>query len=72
MNADQLADRAPRVTLEQQISAVERELRMRHRVYGRWVESGKMTQDEADRGLIEMTAVLGTLRRQPKRQGSLI
>ena len=49
------------VTLEQQIACVKREIGMRQRVYPRWVESGKMKQDAADREIAAMKAVHETL-----------
>ena len=36
-------------TATEKKQAVERELAYRHRVYGRWVTEGKMTQKLADR-----------------------
>lgn len=51
------------VSLADQIASVEREIRMRERVYPRWVQSERMTQEKADRELLTMRAVLATLRR---------
>lgn len=50
-------------SLAQQIGCVEREIRMRAAVYPRQVARGKMNQDDADRELAAMRAVLETLRR---------
>ena len=36
-------------TAEQKLRAVERELKMRYRVYPRFIAEGKMTQQQADR-----------------------
>jgi hypothetical protein len=49
------------VTIERQISCVEREIRMRLKVYARWVDQKKLTQATADKELREMRAVLDTL-----------
>jgi hypothetical protein len=49
------------VSLPDQIACVEREIRMRERVYPRWVAIGKLTQDAADREILCMRAVLATL-----------
>lgn len=49
------------VTLGEQVGCIERELRMRSRVYSRMVSEKKMTQALADRELRQMRAVLDTL-----------
>lgn len=49
------------IPLEDQIACVEREIRMRERVYPRRVADGKMQQHTADRELLAMQAVLATL-----------
>lgn len=49
------------VPLERQVACVRREVSMRRRVYPRWVESGKMTQQEANRQIEAMEAVQATL-----------
>lgn len=48
-------------TIQQQIQCIEREIRMRDQVYPRRVEDGKMKQEQADREINTMRAVLGTL-----------
>ena len=60
--------------IEAQIACVEREVRMRHRVYPRWVEAGRMTQAKADAEILAMEAVHATLLslRQPPAQGRLL
>ena len=50
------------VSLTDQIECVERELRMRRRVYARRVEAGTMTKSLADREIAAMEAVLETVR----------
>lgn len=49
------------VQLTDQIACVERELKMRRRVYPRWVSQGKLQQVGADLELQRMTAVLRSL-----------
>ena len=49
------------VSMTEQIKCVKREISMRERVYPRFVKEGKMTQDEADREIAAMKAVLDTL-----------
>jgi hypothetical protein len=49
-------------TLEEQAAACEREVKMRQRVYPRWVEGGRMTQAQADRETAAMAAAAATLR----------
>jgi hypothetical protein len=50
------------VTLTAQIACVERELRLRERVYPRWVAVGRMSQEDCAREILTMRAVLATLR----------
>lgn len=50
------------VSLEDQIRCVERELRMRRKVYPSWVAQGKMRAADAARESWHMQAVLDTLR----------
>ena len=61
-------------TLEAQIACVERELKMRVRVYPRWVEARRMTQQKADVEISTMEAVLATLQAlvPPPAQGSIL
>lgn len=49
------------IPLSDQIACVTRELGMRRRVYPRWIESGRMRQEESDREIARMEAVLATL-----------
>ena len=53
---------APRISIDQQIAEVERELLLRRKVYPDQVKAGKLRQGEADLCLNRMQAVLGTLR----------
>lgn len=50
------------ITLGMQISAVERELVLRHQVYPRMVGQAKMKQATADLQIAAMEAVLATLK----------
>lgn len=59
-------------SIEQQIACVEREVKMRHRVYPRWVADGRMTQQKADAEIAAMEAVLQTLQAMPRTQGSML
>lgn len=49
------------VTIADQIACVRREIAVRSKVYPRWVESGRMKHDQADREVEAMIAVLATL-----------
>lgn len=49
------------VHIDTQCACVRREISMRKRVYPRWVATQKMTQEEADRQILVMEAVLATL-----------
>lgn len=50
-------------------AAIEREIKMRRRVYPRWVDKGTMTQTQADREIAVMEAILADY---PPRQGGLL
>jgi hypothetical protein len=50
------------ISLDAQIREVEREIEMRKRVYPRWVEAGRLTEQKAAAGLFAMHCVLDTLR----------
>jgi polyhydroxyalkanoate synthesis regulator phasin len=49
------------MSIERQIAEVKRELAMRRRVYPRFVETGRMTQQQAERFMADMEEVLQTL-----------
>jgi hypothetical protein len=57
--------------LAAQIACVERELRLRHRVYPRLVQQGTMTPPQAQHELLTMQAVLRTLRALEPQQEEL-
>ena len=61
-----------KVSYQQQLDCVKREIKMRERVYPRWVEAGRMTQDKADRELEAMRAVGKTLESMAYRQKKLL
>lgn len=48
-------------TLDEQIICVEREIRLRERVYPMWIEQGRMKLDRAEREIEVMKAVARTL-----------
>lgn len=50
------------ITLADEIAEVEREIAMRRKVYPRWVETKRMGQQQADRHIAVMEAVLERLR----------
>ena len=50
------------IPLTEQIAAVEREIKLRHRVYPNRVENRRMSQALADREIARMNAVLQTLK----------
>lgn len=47
--------------LDDLIACARRELEMRRRVYPRWVSAGKMAADKANRELMLMETIVGTL-----------
>ncbi len=49
------------IPLPDQIDCVKREIGMRERVYPTWVQRRRMSQEQADRELSRMRAVLRTL-----------
>lgn len=49
------------VTLLEQLECVNREISLRSRVYPRWVSTGKLTQDLADKEMARMRAVRSTI-----------
>lgn len=51
------------VLLVDQITEVEREIKMRRKVYPNWVAKGRMTAESAQEGIRRMLAVKGTLER---------
>lgn len=52
-----------RISLADQIKCVERELALRRSAYPKWIRSGRMKQETADREIATMKAVLESLRR---------
>jgi hypothetical protein len=50
------------VTVADQIRCVRREIAMRQNVYPKWVASGRMKQEDADKELAAMQAVHDSLR----------
>ncbi len=52
----------PEIPLAEQIRCVGREIGLRRNVYPKWVASGRMKQQDADREIAAMEAVLATLK----------
>lgn len=46
------------ITRQQMLGCARRELAMRERVYPRWVQTGRMTQDESEREIATMAAIV--------------
>jgi len=57
------------ITYDQKRAAIEREIKMRKRVYPRWVSDGKMSQAKADEEIAIMQAILADY---PPRQESML
>jgi len=51
------------ITLADQIACVEREIKMRQRVYPNWVTRGTMTESNARNEIHRMQSVLETLQK---------
>ncbi len=49
------------VPLADQIACARRELALRRSVYPKWVRAGRMKQEEADREIVRMEAIVATL-----------
>ena len=56
-------------SIAEQIASVEREIRMRERVYPRWVEQRRMMKKTAEHEIACMRAVLATLQRIAAEEG---
>lgn len=52
----------PRITLDQQIAEVGREIGLRRQVYPGFIARGKLSKEEADGHLARMEAVYATLK----------
>jgi hypothetical protein len=50
-------------TIDTQIKCVEREIAMRRRVYPKWVEAGRMSENKSIYEIATMEAVLETLKK---------
>lgn len=50
------------IMIEDMVECAERELKMRQRVYPRWVQSAKMKQADADEQLAHMAAIAAYLK----------
>lgn len=56
------------ITHDDKRACIEREIKMRRRLYPRWVEKGTMTQAQADKEIAVMEAILADY---PPRQAGL-
>lgn len=45
------------ITAAEKLACVEREIKMRRRVYPRWVSDGRMTQAKADSEILTMESI---------------
>lgn len=52
------------ITIEDEIAELERETKLRRRVYPRWVFVGKLTQEKADRQIAIVESVITRLKAQ--------
>ena len=50
------------ITAEDMLACAERELKMRQRVYPRWVEEGRISEGKAAHELAAMAAIVDALR----------
>ena len=50
-----------KITIADQVRAVQRELAMRERLYPTWITMGKITQEKADHEIASMRAVLASV-----------
>lgn len=50
------------ITIEDEIAELEREVKLRKRVYPRWVFVGKLTQEKADRQIAIVESVINRLK----------
>lgn len=53
---------APEVTIQEQVACAEREVRMRARVYPRWVQQGRMSPAKMKAETAAMEAIVKTLK----------
>jgi hypothetical protein len=51
------------ITAETKLACIEREIKMRRRVYPRWVTDGRMTQAKADDEIKTMEAIADDYRK---------
>lgn len=58
------------VPISEQIECVQREIKMRARVYPNWISSGRIAQREANTEMRRMRAVLATLQQIQRAQAA--
>lgn len=49
------------VSLEDQVRCLKREIAMRKNVYPKWIATGRLKQEDADREIAALTAALHTI-----------
>lgn len=62
------------ITLEEMMDEIKREIKMRERVYPRWIENGRMPKQDADLQMLKMRAFRALLETELKKnhaQGDL-
>lgn len=55
------------IRLEDMLEELEREIKVRRRVYPRWIESGKLDPVTADRRILCLVAIRKRLQAKPER-----
>lgn len=58
------------ITPEEMRDEVKREIKMRERVYPRWVEIGKMSEHEANQQMLKMQACLTFIESELKKNAA--
>lgn len=64
LNVQQAASSHPRRSLEEAISEVDREIKVRQRCYDRWIAEGKLTAVDARDRIERLQSALGYLNTQ--------
>ena len=65
MTADLLAAAEPPITLRDEIECIKRELKLRRKVYPRWIATQRMAEGYANREIAVMEAILRRLEAWP-------
>ncbi len=62
----------PEFSLEELIEEAERELKMREKVYPRWIQYGKINEKTAERRLNRQKGIVNILKKLKDKQGKQI